>query len=200
MFLSGLSLESGREGSEAVWAERHCSGDLVGAGIMHWRQMEARDVAGVAALANKIHKAHPEDPAVYLDRLTLFPEGCRLLEDEAGPDPDPKACLISHPWLRRTPPALNSTLGGLPENPDCYYLHDLAVDESVRGRGYALSAVKIVLGQARLCGLADILLIAIGDAHPFWEHVGFRRYEGYGNLAAKGYGPEAAGYCLTLEL
>jgi GNAT superfamily N-acetyltransferase len=163
---------------------------------MHWRRMQARDVAAVAALANKVHLSYPEDEAVYRDRLTLFPEGCHLLDDRG----DPKALLIGHPWLCASPPALNSMLGGLPDPPDCYYLHDLALDPSVRGRGYALSAVEIVLGQARLRGLADILLIAIGDAHPFWEHVGFRRYGGFGNLVAKGYGPEAAGYRLTLEI
>jgi GNAT superfamily N-acetyltransferase len=163
---------------------------------MFWRQMHIGDAPGVADLANTIHLSYPEDPAVIHDRLSVYPEGCYLLDDGG----DPRGYLVCHPWLLRALPALNSRLGSLPERPDCFYLHDLALDESVRGQGHALTAVEIVLGRARACGLSTILLMAVGNAHAFWEHVGFRRYDSYEEDPSKGYGSEAASYILELEM
>src|SRR4051812_36424782 len=163
---------------------------------MLWRPMLAGDTAGVADLANAVHLSYPEDPKVFEDRLSVYPQGCYILEDGKVP----KGLLLSHPWLRRAIPGLNSTLGSLPERPDCFYLHDLALDESVRGQGHALSAVEIVFGLARSGGLSTILLMAVGNAHKFWEHVGFHRYESYEMDPAEGYGPEAAAYILELPM
>jgi GNAT superfamily N-acetyltransferase len=161
---------------------------------MSWRPMQSRDLAAVAALANAIHLSYPEDPAVIRDRLAVYPEGCHVLDDGR----QPRGYLLCHPWLRQRIPALNSMLGRLPDRPDCLYLHDLALDESVRGQGHALTAVEIALEQARSRGLPAVLLVAVGRAHAFWEHVGFRRSDEHEAEVSGKYGPEAAAY--TLEL
>ena len=163
---------------------------------MRWRPMQAGDVTAVAALCNTVHLSYPEEPAVIQDRLTLFAEGCHVLDD-AG---NPKGYLLCHPWLRGQIPKLNSKLGGLPDRPDCFYLHDLALDESVRGQGHALTAVEMVIDQARACRLPTIMLMAVGRAHAFWEHVGFSRSNEYVPDASSGYGPEAAAYSLELQI
>ena len=162
---------------------------------MFWRPMQSRDLAAVAVLANAIHLSYPEDPAVIEDRLTVYPEGCHVLDDDGLP----RGYLLCHPWRRHQIPALNSTLGSLPDRPDCLYLHDLALDESVRGQGHALTAVEIALDQARSRRLPAVLLVAVGRAHTFWEHVGFRRSDAHEAEVCGKYGPEAAAYWLELR-
>ena len=161
---------------------------------MLWRPMQAEDAEGAAAVANAIHLSYPEDPAVIRDRLSIYPEGCHVLDDGGTL----RGHLVCHPWLLEAPPALDTELGGLPERPDCFYVHDLTLEASVRGRGHALTAVEIVLGLARKCGLSTVLLMAVGNAHAFWEHVGFQLHECEID-ASKGYGPEAAAYILELQ-
>jgi hypothetical protein len=51
--------------------------------------------------------------------------------------------------------------------------------------------VRIALDEAKARGLSRVVLIAVGDAHGFWEKQGFDLL-GDGLLdPAKGYGPEA---------
>jgi hypothetical protein len=156
--------------------------------------MRPADAAVAAGLANSVHLSYPEDATVIHDRLAIYPRGCFVLDDGAA------LCgyLISHPWIQRNLPALNVTLRGLPAAPDCYYLHDLALLEAVRGRGHALSAVDLVVKEAKACGLKTILLMAVGDAHGYWERAGFEPCPGDRPDRAKGYGEEAQAYIRRL--
>lgn len=157
---------------------------------MRWRAMRADDAAIAADVANAIHLSYPEDPLVVRDRLTVYPEGCLVLADKGRL----YGYVVSHPWVLGEPPALNSALVALPENPDCFYLHDMALLPSVRGQGHALVALEMVLAQARAGGFTTVFLMAVGDAHGFWERRGFTRYDDYRPDPASGYGPEAAAY------
>jgi GNAT superfamily N-acetyltransferase len=157
---------------------------------MHWRPMRPDDSATASDVANAIHLSYPEDPLVVRDRLKVHPEGCFVLAD----DDRLYGYLVCHPWVLGAPPALNAELGALPENPDCFYLHDLALLDVVRGQGHALGALEIVLTQARAGGFPVVFLMAVGDAHGFWERAGFTRYAPWRPDPAKGYGPEAAAY------
>lgn len=157
---------------------------------MHWRPMRSEDAATASDVANAIHLAYPEDPLVVRDRLAVYPQGCFVLAD------GDRICgyLVCHPWVLGEPPALSVELGALPDNPDCLYLHDIALLASVRGQGHAITALNIVLEQARAGGFPTVFLMAVGDAHGFWERAGFARYEAWRPDPDKGYGPEAAAY------
>lgn len=158
--------------------------------MMRWRPMRSDDSATAADVANAIHLSYPEDPFVVRDRLAVYPEGCFVLADKARL----YGYFVAHPWVLGEPPALNSALGALPEKPDCFYLHDMALLPFVRGRGFAVEALDMVVAQARAGDFDTVFLMAVGDAHGFWERTGFTRYEGYRPDPAKGYGPEAAAY------
>ena len=155
-----------------------------------WRPMRTADVGRAAGLANSVHLSYPEDPAVIVDRLAIYPSGCFVLDDGGTL----KGYMVSHPWVRDILPPLNATLGSVPAAPDCYYLHDLALLEAVRGQGHALAAVDLVIRRARAARLDTILLMAVGGAHGFWEHVGFEPDPAYRPDPAKGYGKEARAY------
>jgi len=134
-----------------------------------WRPMRVADIPSVAAISDAVHGDYTEQAAVYANRLQLHPRGCWLLER------DGKAIgyLISHPWEGTQPPALNQLIEKLPEPPDHYYLHDLALLPDARGTGAAQVAIVIVQDQAGKAGARRIALTAVNGADAFWGRNGF---------------------------
>lgn len=131
--------------------------------------MRPEDLPAVEEVAAQVHPDYPEDPAVFIERLRLHPQGCRTLW-LAG---RPSGYLISHPWRLAAPPKLNTPLGALPAHPDAYYLHDLALLPAVRGGGHAAAAVAWVEAHARALGLDRVALVSLADAVRFWLRQGF---------------------------
>lgn len=152
--------------------------------------MQAGDVSAAADLANAIHLSYPEDPLVIRNRLALYPEGCFVLTDERGL----YGHLVCHPWKLGEPPALNAALEALPESADCLYLHDITLAPAARGHGHARLALDMVLSLARKSGLGQVFLMAVGEAHGFWERAGFSPCDAASADPRKGYGPEARAY------
>ena len=113
-------------------------------------------------IAEQVHPDYPEDPAVFAERLALFPAGCFML--------GAVGYLIAHPWMRARPPKLNSLLGALPAAPDTMFVHDLALLPEARGRGYASEAVALLL---RVAGPLGLSLVSVGSASGFWRRHGF---------------------------
>lgn len=140
-----------------------------GAAVRLWRYATAVDVPRLLAVAEQVHAAYPEDEAVFAERLRLYPAGCRVFEIEGRV----AGYVISHPWRLRQPPALNSLLGALPQSPDTYYLHDLALLPAARGAGAGSAIVEALVEQARGEGLATLSLVAVNDSVAFWRRHDF---------------------------
>ena len=128
--------------------------------------MRPDDLAAVENLGNEIHQDHPEDPAVFAERLALCPEGCFALDGATGL----AGYVISHPWVLGAPPALNTLLGALPAVAESWYIHDLALHESARGSG---AGAEIVARLAATRAFASMSLIAVGRSPGFWVRQGF---------------------------
>lgn len=156
--------------------------------VLAWRRMTPSDLPAVGAIADAVHIAYPEDNAIFVERLLLFPAGCLVLQ-AAG---TLVGYLVAHPGRMREPPALNTRLGALPAEPDCLYLHDIAVLPAARGRGAATVAIERLVEIARAHALPAIALIAIAGTLPFWGRHGFTPLDDHA-LAAKlaSYDPEA---------
>lgn len=135
-----------------------------------WRPMTEADLDGVVEVAREAFPNHPEDRACFANRLALHPAGCRVLADEAGPV---AGYLVGYPWMMDAPPPLNVLLPALPEAPEVYYLHDLALASSARGGGHAARGAALALQAARDAGLSTVTLTAVNDAAPFWARQGF---------------------------
>ena len=110
------------------------------------------DVDAAAAISDRVHGAYTEKPDIYAERLRLYPAGCFLLER----DGEALGYLVTHPWAGDRPPALDQLIGVLPDTPDRYYLHDLALLPEARGTGAAAAAVDLTVTQARV-ELEDVL-------------------------------------------
>ena len=149
--------------------------------------MRPADLAAVEALGNAIHLDHPEDAAVFAERLRLCPDGCHALDGPAGL----AGYVISHSWHADRPPPLNTLLGALPVAPDTWYIHDLALHASARGSGAAPAIVAHLAAQARAVDLARMELIAVGRSPGFWTRQGFRPAASPGGKLAS-YGSGAA--------
>lgn len=154
-----------------------------------WREMrsdELRDVARVAAI---VHPLYPEKDEIFAERLRLHASGSRVLTDGAGAI---IGYVVSHPWRFGAAPALDSLLGAIPADSDCYYIHDIALLPVARGQGAAQSCVAGLADHARRSGFTRMALIAIAGTQDFWEKQGFAAVDDPA-LAAKlaSYDPSA---------
>lgn len=153
-----------------------------------WRPMTASDLPAVNVLAALIHPGYPEDAAVFAERLRLYPPGCRVLER----DGELAAYVVSHPWVDRAPPPLNTLLGELPARPTTYYLHDLALLPGARGSGAAVEVVTSLAEQARVERLPSLSLIAVNGSAGFWRRQGFEAVpDGLPAEKLRSYGDDA---------
>jgi GNAT superfamily N-acetyltransferase len=126
--------------------------------------MAEADLKRVVDIAGVCYPNHPEDMAIFVERLRLFPQGCLVLAEGATVD----GYVLSYPWRAGAAPPLNALILGLPAAPDAYYLHDLALMPAARGQGHSLTAL------ARLpAGGLPITLVSVNGTVPFWERHGF---------------------------
>ena len=132
--------------------------------------MAAADLDAVCAVARTAFPNHPEDRAVFAERLALNPGGCFVLA--AGDEP-PCGYLIAYPWRLDGAPALDTLIAALPDAPDVLYLHDLALAPEARGGGHAARIVERLAAQAAEAGWPAIALVAVNPAAPFWARLGF---------------------------
>ena len=154
-----------------------------------WRPMRAANLPAVATLADRVHVEHPEAPAVFAERLDLFPAGCFTLAQGAAVI----GYAIAHPARSDAPPALNTMLGKLPDDADCLYLHDIALAPEARHQGHGADLLARMVELARQHGLANLALIAVSGSGPFWRRLDFRPCEN-ASISRKlaSYGAEAA--------
>lgn len=161
-----------------------------------WLRMTKADLPQVNAIAARVHPDYPEDAAVFAERLALYPQGCHVLEDEAGVL---DGYVISHPWHDAGPPALNSLLHRLPPAPTAYYIHDIALLPAARGSGAAEAIVTALIEQARQRGLSSVALVAVNGSEAFWQKYGFQSVHNEGIAAkARSYGAGTCFMRLTL--
>ncbi|WP_244192214.1 GNAT family N-acetyltransferase [Komagataeibacter sucrofermentans] len=150
--------------------------------------MQPGHLPAVVALAARMHPGCPERAEVLDERRMLCPAGCRVLME---PDGQVRGYMLSHPWRMACPPALDTHLGRLPPRPDCWYLHDIAIDPALRGQGHAHAALRHLGTQARLHGVNALALMAAEGAHTLWAHLGFTPIPDVPAAITASYGPDA---------
>jgi GNAT superfamily N-acetyltransferase len=136
--------------------------------IAAWRPLTVGDVCHLIRIADEVHPDLPEREQVFAERIQLFPAGCLALVDDGG-----ELCgyAISHPINQHSPPALDSLLGRLAPSADQYYIHDLAILPSHRGRGLAAQCVMQLFEVAK--PFATICLVSVYGTAGFWGRLGF---------------------------
>jgi len=134
-----------------------------------WRPMTADDLDAVVAIAAIGFPDHFEGRDCFASRLSVFPDGCFILDSEAGV----KGYLITYPWTAEGAPVLNRRIDALPEDAGVLYLHDLALHPDVRGEGWSRSAMEAVMALAACGDWPFVALVAVNEAVGFWQGHGF---------------------------
>jgi len=124
-----------------------------------------------------------EDDEAFQTKIRVFPKGCVVYvknEQVLGYG-------FGHPWRQDRPVELNEYIT-LPEKPNCYYIHDVAVDPAFKKQGIGRVLVKHQLKIAEELGLDMVCLVSVLNSDKFWERFGFRavKYVKYAK-GVKGY-------------
>lgn len=138
-------------------------------GSRQWRPAAPSDIGDIARLSKAHLGPYAEGEDVFAERVRLAPEGCFVLTDGAKI----VGYFCSHPWLRERPPALHQMLGRIPREADCWYVHDVAVDEAARGGGVVAEVCERALTAAHAQGYQMAMLVAVSGAGGYWQRLGF---------------------------
>lgn len=112
----------------------------------------------------------PENSDVLAEKLVLYPQGCFVAEEDSSTI----AYMFSHPWKLASPVKINSFLGKIPNEANCYYIHDIAIHPSYRGYGIAKKLFNRALENALEESQQYIALVAVQNSESFWNKLGFR--------------------------
>ena len=141
-----------------------------------WRRLSIDNIDSLANVANEIHPGLPESNEVFAERIKLFPEGCfALMKLVQGKTDELCGYAISHPIRHRQPPDLDSFLKEIAPDADQYYIHDLAILPSERGRGLAQDCIKKLLAVAER--FPTSCPVSVYGTSPFWSKYSFRMPE-----------------------
>lgn len=156
-----------------------------------WDLMTVDDLPEIEQVMLDTYPHLPEETAAFLERVRLFPQGCRVLRHLDTNRVH--GYIISHPWAQNDIPPLSSLLGALPTKAEVYYIHDIALLPEARGHGAAREILADISQLARSLYINRFALVALASAKEFWSSHGFREIQreplkeklaGYGRGAA----------------
>lgn len=152
-------------------------------------QMLSTDLEFVNETATGIHTHLPERPEVFEEKFNLFPEGCKKLVMNYRI----VGYCISHPWILNNIPPLDSFLSKLPEQPNCIYIHDIAILPIARGKSASNLYISELIKIAKSHNINNLALVSVYGTTSLWERHDFqiitdtileKKAESYGNTAA----------------
>ena len=153
-------------------------------GMVVIREMTLTDLNEIEVLAEPIYFPYLWEPMdAFVRRIELYPRGCLVATSHGNI----VGYLYSHPWRFDEDLPLGAVID-LPEKPDCYYFHDLAVTSAYRGQGVGFSLAQSGLSLATY---PRVKLISVLNSHEFWKGVGFSI------MCAVEYAPGIPGYVMV---
>jgi GNAT superfamily N-acetyltransferase len=158
------------------------------------RPMLDADLHAVLAVQAACYPPAMQEPdEVVLARLRAAPATTLVACDAGG------VCAYGFAYASRLGRITPLHAGFTPApDADTLYLHDLAVHPRAHGRGVGRRLAQALLGAASRQGLRHGALVAVLDARPFWESLGFTAAEpGQGAEVLASY-PGAAVYMSRL--
>jgi hypothetical protein len=134
-----------------------------------WLPLTINDLGRVDCIANVIHSGLPERTEVFSEKIRLFPRGCfkYIYTDRIV------GYGISHPWKLFSIPELDAFLGNCPDNPDCLYIHDVAILQEARGHHAAADYVSIIKHIAQELLVPTLACVSVYGTDVLWKRFGF---------------------------
>ncbi|MEU9892738.1 GNAT family N-acetyltransferase [Streptomyces phaeochromogenes] len=170
--------------------------------VVHIRHITEADWDGIVAIESRAYTALglSEGRAALRSRAEISPGTCFVLDVGSGPAgyllslPYP---ALRYPDLERTeeavvppqpapaPAPASATPASATRN---LHLHDIVVEEGLRGRGLGRRLLHHFTLTARSRGYERISLIAVGRSDTFWSARGYTAHPG---ISPGGYGTNA---------
>ena len=111
-----------------------------------------------------------ENVQSFTAKIETISKFCRVVEIHS----EIAAYCLAFPAQMMHFPAWNAqTFLTNPEDADCFYLHDLAISPTWRGRHLAEKLLHAVLAS-RPCKIDKIFLISVQNSIDFWQKFGFK--------------------------
>jgi ribosomal protein S18 acetylase RimI-like enzyme len=128
------------------------------------------DLPAINALeADAYEPALHESDASFRRLIELFPEGALGAFDANG------LCgyAIGVPLRAGDTLTLREPLARIPDQPDTFYIHDLAIAARCRGRGLGRVLAERLIAVGRHRGFRRFELVSVQGSHVFWARFGF---------------------------
>jgi ribosomal protein S18 acetylase RimI-like enzyme len=138
------------------------------------RLLTGADIPSVLEVQREAYRpALLEDEAVFRERLRVYPIGLfGAFEGDtlAG-------YAVCHPWRFGKTVPLNASSLTLPDDPNCLYIHDVAVRPAFRNVHVGGWLVAAVMEVGIISGIERYTLAAVQSSEKYWERFGFRETE-----------------------
>jgi hypothetical protein len=137
---------------------------------MIWQPLTTSDIPSVLSIAAQIHPDLFERPKIFSEKVELFPQGCKKLFI----DNQTVGYGFAHPWKTHSVPQLNTFLEKIPEQPDCLYIHDVAILPEARGRNATNLLITLYQTLAIHYDFTALSLVSVYMTTGFWKRFGFK--------------------------
>lgn len=136
---------------------------------MIWQSLIISDIPSVLAIAKQIHPGLFERSEIFGEKLELFPHGCKklLIDNQLV------GYGFAHPWKIHSIPQLDTFLEKIPSQPDCLYIHDVAILPQARGRNATDLLTKQYKKLAAHYDFKALSLVSVYMTTGFWQRFGF---------------------------
>ena len=139
------------------------------------REMEIRKLIeqDILAMLDVQRECYPpkllESTETFLNKMRLFAEG------SLGCFSEKRLCayVFFHPWIKGVVVPLDYVIGSIPPEPDCIYIHDLAVLPAYRRKKIAEQLIWKVFEIGKQLSIRSYSLVAVQSSEGFWRRFGF---------------------------
>jgi len=136
------------------------------------RTMQPSDLAKVVTIQAEAYENHfLESADVIAQRFKLSPQTAWVAEL----DNEVSAYLVAYCYKLGKVNPFNATFVQV-EDPDCLYLHDLALLQMARGTGIATRLIQMAVDFAQYHSLSFVALVSVQSSKEFWQKQGFTEY------------------------
>ena len=160
---------------------------------MQLRPIQITDWPDILAIQAQCYtELEPESLAVLQNKHLLGADTCLVILHNQRL----VGYCLAHPWKEGVSIGLEQLLSPMAE-PDCLYLHDIAILPQAQGLGIGKRVLSRLIDAAHGLGLTSLCLVAVQGAQGYWSQQGFSRQDATHSLASYPPGACAMRYRLS---